>query len=163
MRPDRQRSNGPSIDWRLLSRQTRRDARARFGDQHNLEDLVQDALVLLLEDPRGVENPRAWVRSTVWRLLANRRRAECVTRSAPAVEADAPGVAFDPALRLDLSSAARALGPTDRVLLAALAAGLSHREIADLLGVGCKGVGSRVQRLRTKLGPVVEGGRSVRS
>lgn len=163
MRVDRQRSRGPSVDWRLLSRQVRRDARARLGDEHNLEDLVQDAFVLLLEQSCGVGNPRAWIRSTVWRLLANRRRSGRITRRASVVEVDTPGETFDPALRIDLATEARRLKPADRLLLAALAAGLSHREIAERLGVGWKSVGSRILRLRAKLGHLARSGTSVRS
>lgn len=144
----------PSVDWELLSCQARRDARARFGDIPSLEDLVQDALVLLLEKQARIESPRAWVASTVWRLAANRHRSLTPTRWDPSEETTVPAIAADPDLRLDLASAARRLAPVERRLLGSLVLGRSHREIADQLGIGWKSVGVRVQRLRRKLGSV---------
>lgn len=144
----------PSVDWELLSFQVRRDARARFGGAPGLEDLVQDALVLLLEQRERIENPRAWVASTVWRLAANRRRSSTAIRWDPSEETRVPAVAADPGLRLDLASVARQLAPVERRLLGSLVMGRSHREIADQLGIGWKSVGIRVQRLRCKLGPI---------
>jgi DNA-directed RNA polymerase specialized sigma24 family protein len=67
-------------------------------------------------------------------------------------EADAAHLPCNLDLRLDLDSAARRLAQHERCLLALVAEGLSHGEIAERLSLGWKSVGSRVQRLRRKLG-----------
>lgn len=137
-------------DWALLARQARRDARARFGDLADLDDLVQDALVLLLERQQTVESPRAWVRAAVWRLLANCRRS-VRPEPLPSRQAwDSPR-APEADLRVDLLAAARRLPLTERHLLKLLAVGFSHREIAEYLRVGSSSVGARVQRMRRRL------------
>lgn len=133
-----------------LWQQALRDAHARFGALPDLEDLVQDAFVLLMQQEERIENPRAWLRVTTWRLLANLRRTSHSDDELPARREDV-GTADSVGLRIDLNTVVRRLTPRERRLLSHLAQGLSHREIAHELGVGWKSVGARVQRLRRKV------------
>lgn len=141
-----------SIDWLPLWHQALHDAYSRTRGAHDIEDLVQDAFVLLIEQQEPIDNPRAWLRTTVWRLSANRNRT-----THPAEELPTRDVASHPAadveLRMDLQAVARRLTPRERYLLGYLLRGLNHREIARELGIGWKSVGAHVQRLRGKLRP----------
>lgn len=144
----------PELDWALLARQARHDARARFGDLPDVEDLVQEALVLLWKRQGSVVNPRAWLRATVWRLFANRRRSQQADPLVTLGGDTAAGVANVEArleIRIGLASAARELTDGERRLLQLLALGHSHRQIGQILGIGWKSVGARVRRMRRKL------------
>lgn len=141
-----------SIDWLPLWHQALHDAYIRLSGAADIEDLVQDAFVLLIEQQEPIDNPRAWLRTTVWRLSANRNRTTHPAEELPA-RGEASHSAPDVELRMDLQAVARRLTPRERYLLGYLLRGLNHREIARELGIGWKSVGSRVQRLRGKLRP----------
>lgn len=141
-----------SIDWLPLWHQVLHDAYIRTRGTPDIEDLIQDAFVLLIEQQELIDNPRAWLRTTVWRLSANRNRTTHPAEEIPTRD-EASHPAADVELRMDLQAVARRLTPRERHLLGYLLRGLNHREIARELGIGWKSVGAYVQRLRGKLRP----------
>jgi len=158
------------LDPELIARLRRADSAAltavysRFGDElislaarltgskHEAEDILHDLIVGLPEaiksyDERG--KLRAWlkrivVRMSLMRLRAARRRRETALDDATELAARTPPAA-DTAEVIEL--ALRGLSPAVRaVVVLRFIEGLSHREIADALGISLDASEARLAR-----------------
>ncbi len=130
-----------------------------IGDRHEAEDLVQEAFRSAwgsrsrYESGRG---DRAWLVAILRRRAADRwrkRQPPSVLPSDAPLEIGVPGV--DPAANEFSDEVQESLNrlPTElrETLLLVVVAGLTHQEVADLLGVPLGTVLSRVSRARTRL------------
>ncbi|MDA0635138.1 RNA polymerase sigma factor [Nonomuraea sp. MCN248] len=149
---------------------------AHFGEIHSYvaqrlgadaaEDIVAETFLTAFRKRRQYDPARAGVRAWLYgiatNLIGKHRRLEARTlralgRYGP--DADAPGHEETVAvrvsaqsLRADLAVALASLDRRDRdVLLLVALAGLSHDEIATVLGIPYGTVGSRLSRARRKL------------
>jgi RNA polymerase sigma-70 factor (ECF subfamily) len=129
------------------------------GDQHEAEDLVQEAFRSAWKSRRLFQpgsGERAWLASILRRRVADhwrRPRPPTVLASETGIEVGQPGE--DP-LRDELTDEMQhALGrlPADLrdTLLLVVVAELTHQEVADLLGIPLGTVLSRVSRARKRL------------
>ncbi|MEU8318470.1 RNA polymerase sigma factor [Nonomuraea sp. NPDC048881] len=137
----------------------------RLGPDH-AEDIVAETFLTAFRK-RALYDPsragvRAWLYGIATNLIGKQRRLEARTlralgRCGP--DGDAPGHEEAVALRVSAQSLrpnlAAALAELDRrdrdVLLLVALAGLSHDEIATVLGIPYGTVGSRLSRARKKL------------
>ena len=121
------------------------------------EDIVQSALVVILQQWSLIRDPAAYFFVTVRRLASLDLRRRAVDRLVELTEDDALHLASEsPALRLDRCRDARRLlarlPPTARrIALLHYGAGLSHREIAARLGHGEAAVRQQLSRSMRRL------------
>jgi RNA polymerase sigma-70 factor (ECF subfamily) len=128
------------------------------GDRAEAEDVVQQVFVSVqraLPLFRGEARIATWLyRIAIRAALASRaarREAEPLDDALPGASAEASLLARDEALRV--AEAMRKLPVEHRTVLSLFAIeGLSHREIADVLGVPEGTVWSRLANARRKLG-----------
>jgi RNA polymerase sigma-70 factor (ECF subfamily) len=125
------------------------------GDQHEAEDVVQDAFAKALIHSarfRSVDNPEAWLRTVALNLLRSRwRRVIRWRRLMPSL----PGLAAEVELSADhmaLVEALKKLAPSLReVVVLHHLADLSTREIAETTGIAEGTVKSRLVKGRDLL------------
>ena len=144
---------GADLDYAALTRFARRIALLRFGvPVDDAEEVAQEALLRMLRVP-ALQDPEGWIATAVRNLVVDRRRRpEVELPIAPdAVEQPAARSFPDQEMRLALRETWERLSPPERIVLRGLLEGLKQREIAGLLDCSVAQVGSRVQRLRTKI------------
>ncbi len=134
-------------------------------DRADAEDALQDTFLAVhraLKDFRGEAELKTWVyriaiRSALARRARSRRHAG--EELSPATEDPHPGVEASVAARLEaerLRDAMGRLSAEHRAVLSLFALdGLSHREIAEVLGIKEGTVWSRLHLARKKLGELL--------
>jgi RNA polymerase sigma-70 factor (ECF subfamily) len=130
-------------------------ARALIGDRHEAEDAVQDAYLIAFSRLRDLRDPtrfRAWFATILTRLALARRRRPSPPRLGDAQERVPARPAADHA-RLDaLQRAVDRLPDRYRAPVALhYLAGLSYREVAEVLSIPEKRVKSRLHDARARL------------
>ncbi len=131
------------------------------GDRHQADDLMQEAFYRLLRAPlpfAGDAHRRRYLFKIATNLARDRFRRRRVRQPEISHEdAEAYGIplaAQTPALdeRLDLTQAFASLRSRERAMLwLAYAQGASHKEIADVVGVGAGSVKALLYRARRRL------------
>ncbi len=129
------------------------------GDHAEADDLAQDSFVTAWARLRTFQHSRdfrLWLYGIAYRKFLGGQRAarRRQVREQLAAVAATPGAASepDPERRLDLRKALAALPADQRAAVAlCLAAGVSHGDAAELLGLPLGTVKSHVQRGRTAL------------
>lgn len=123
-----------------------------FGDEHAAEDLCQEALARTWSSaPRDASDDhlRAWLNRTATNLGLDELRRRRVRGAAPLDEALDAAAGADPDTALHTREALARLSAHERLLLLLrFQAGLTHREIADLLAVGEATARKRLSRAR---------------
>ena len=131
------------------------------GDRHQADDLLQEAYYRLLRATRPFDG-EAHRRRYLFRIATNLARDGFRRRRVRPTEvshedAEATGVALTsrtpaPEQRLDLAAAFSALRSRERALLwLAYSQGASHKEIAEVIGVGTGSVKALLFRARRRL------------
>jgi RNA polymerase sigma-70 factor (sigma-E family) len=134
-----------------------RYARTLTGSRHDAEDLVQEALTrtgVAWRRVRRKDDPEGYVRTTMIRIIANRRRrpyreypvSEGLDR--PEVDVDLERVTEDTALRTALTGLPLRMRT---VLVLRYVDQLSDPEIAELIGCSVGTVRSQASRALSKL------------
>jgi RNA polymerase sigma-70 factor, ECF subfamily len=132
------------------------------GLEAQADDLLQTAYLRLLRAPRLPEDPRAR-RVYLFRIARNLLRDELRRRSGERWKADHYEIRRErPALscesRIEVRRAFDALNDRDRELLwLAYVVGLSHREIAEVAGVGEASVRVLLHRARGRFSDRLDG------
>lgn len=148
------------LDDEFLGR-LRRYVRARAPQGHDAEDVVQEALLKLLQRPALPRDAaRAWLFTTAQRAAADRWRRRA--RATP-FEGDAAAPADPDANETEAYLAGcldpmwRGLSAKDRDALRRIdVEGASQADVARALGVTSSTVRSRVQRARARLRAAIE-------
>jgi RNA polymerase sigma factor (sigma-70 family) len=140
-----------SDDSSLLIRTALRMARRWCGSPADAEDIAQEALILLLRQPRRPANLPAWL-FVVTRRLSHRHRMRALARvNAEAVfDGGRVTAAQDHELTIDVRLVIARLGVRDQKLLLALVEGAVSSEIASAFGCRVRDVGQMVSRARKK-------------
>ncbi|MFL6076425.1 MAG: SigE family RNA polymerase sigma factor [Mycobacteriales bacterium] len=125
------------------------------GDYHQAEDLLQTALTRTAAHWRRVEDPDAYVRTTLYRLrISGWRRHARHRETSPGVlpERPVPDSADQVVLRVGMYEALRRLTPKQRaVLVLRYFEDLPEREVAEVLGCSVGTVRSQTARALAKL------------
>lgn len=140
--------------YRTYAETLYRLARARLGDPHGAQDLVQSVFLAAAQKAgtlRAHENPLGWLlRALNYELShAFARDARRKARETP-LDTLPPGRAQSPPPSLGLAEVLPAqLNPRDReILLLYYQEGLSYQEIAQRLGIPLSTCGTRLARAR---------------
>jgi RNA polymerase sigma factor (sigma-70 family) len=122
-----------------------------LGDREAAEDLCQEALAKAWTSaPADPDHARAWLHRTATNLALDELRRRRVRQAAPLDDALDAGVDGDPDSALHTREALQRLTAHERMLLLLrFQAGLSHREIADLLAIAEPTARKRLSRART--------------
>lgn len=154
------RAGSPNAYAQLVARhqQAVRDFLRRFcGDWMEADDLAQETFVAAwtqLDRFAGASSLRSWLCGIAYRKALTARRARARAMARDRAYADAQGDAPTPNRddRLDLAAAMARLPSAERAAVAlCLAAGFSHAEAAESLGLPLGTVKSHVQSGKAKL------------
>ena len=164
---DGQRGHGLALDrpaFAAFYRETERSLRAYLhrlsGSRSLADDLAHEAYLRLLRSKPPTAEPAA-LRAYLFRVATNlfrdhyRRIGKRETELVERVEEESP--AADAALRIDMGQALNCLRPRQRTLLwLTYVEGLTHREVATVLGVRPISVGPLLWRARRSLVRVLQ-------
>jgi RNA polymerase sigma factor (sigma-70 family) len=140
-----------------------RRAKQLLGNEQNAREVVQEVFVSLIRDPgqfRGASSIATWLYSATTHLCLNKirdrdNRARLLAQHVAPALADAA-----PATALDLAAARQLLGRLPeklaRVAVYAYFDGMTHDEIADILGCSRRNVGKLLARVAALAGDDLE-------
>jgi RNA polymerase sigma-70 factor (ECF subfamily) len=147
----------------------------RMGNQEDAQDIVQETFIEVAQHLQKLREPQKfanWMFGIASRLIAGRYRerqkqVDCISLSRCANETEASDVAAVLAHRHDeqqqelvdlqemLAIAIGQLPDSERKPLLLQMSGMSHKEIAQALGIGNVAVNNRLARARNKLRSLV--------
>ena len=141
----------PPRDWDRIRRTAMRFARLWCAQTSDAEDIVQDALLALLQYRDDLHDPESYLFISV-KQIALRRLARQRRPVRPEFRTTTTGVEeFETALMQRALHDCRTLSPRSRQVLAMTLEGYTQTEIASTLGVGRGVVAQWVARARRRL------------
>jgi RNA polymerase sigma-70 factor (ECF subfamily) len=146
--------------WTRLRDDLFRFIRRRVKDEHDAEDLLQEAFVRIhrrLESVKEADRVTAWVfriaqNAVVDHLRASRRKPTSLAGDAPLADKRGPGTSASDAIAGSLEAMVEKLPePYREALRLSELEGLPQRQVAERLGITLPAVKSRIQRGRRLL------------